>query len=98
MELSSNIHIGETLFTNDNNNTDELKARNNVSLEQLIGIKGLKTKQYILPELKMDTFDKTKQSFLSEPAKHKLNLTKSIFLEIKNKVDTTKMILFKLRE
>ena len=46
----------------------------------------------------MDTFDKTKQYFLSEPAKYKLKLTKSILSEIKNKVDTTKMIFLELRE
>ena len=35
---------------------------------------------------------------MSEPAKYKLRLTKSILSEIRNKVDTTKMILLKLRE
>ena len=33
VELSSNIHIGETLFTNVNNDNDELEARKHISLE-----------------------------------------------------------------
>ena len=61
VELSSNIHMGETLFKNVNNDNNELEARTHSSLEQLIEIKGLKTKKNILPELKIYTFDKTRQ-------------------------------------
>ena len=47
VELSSDIHIGETLLTNDNNNNGEIEARKSIFLEQLIQIEGLKKKRIL---------------------------------------------------